>query len=356
MTRRGRSLTLTLGLVLLGGLLLVAYLMPVPYVRIRPGPVFNALGEVGGKPVVSIEGAETFDTDGSLDVTTVYEDGGPGSSLTLLQAFRGWLDPSMSVLPRELLYAPEDFDNQDAEREQREEGIVQMRSSEQAAVVAALRYVGEPVRPVVSIDSVIPDSPADGALKAGDAIVAVNGEPIRKAEQVRAVVSKATPGDTVTLLVNRDGERQAVEIETVPSTDDPERPMVGVIPTISYDSPVDVEISLADVGGPSAGLMFALSTVDKLTPDPLAAGRDIAGTGTINVGGRVGAIGGIAQKMVGARGEGAEVFLAPAANCSEVVGHVPDGLRVVRVQTLAGAIRALNRIEQGSDRVPSCAA
>jgi Lon-like protease len=330
--------------------------MPVPYVRLRPGPVFNALGEVGGEPVVTIDGAETFDTDGSLDVTTVYEDGGPGGSLTLLQAVRGWLDPTMTVIPRDLLYAPEAFDNKNAAEERQQEGVVQMRGSEQAAVVAALRFVDEPVKAVVSIDSVLPDSPSVDVLEAGDVIVSVDGVPIRKAQDVRAVVSKLEPGDTVTFKIERDGERQTVEIKTVPSTDDPDRPMVGIIPTISYDSPVDVSISLADVGGPSAGLMFALSTVDKLTPDSLTDGRTIAGTGTINVRGRVGAIGGIAQKMAGAREDGAEVFLAPSANCTEVVGHIPDGLQVLRVDSLSGAVRTLNKVERGSENLPTCAA
>jgi PDZ domain-containing protein len=354
-TRRGRSVTLAVGIGLLALLFLAAYLMPVPYVRLRPGPVFDALGEIDGQPVVSVEGARTYPTDGTLDVTTVYEEGGPGSSLSLLQAFQGWLDPAMTVVPRELLYADEDFDDEDAAEQQEQRGVVEMRTSEQSAVIAALKYVGKPVYPVVIVESTVPDSPADGVLEAGDTFVRVQGVRIREAEDVRAVVSEVEPGETVTMVIERSGERQTVEVETVPSTDDPERPMIGVVPTISYESPVDVSIVLADVGGPSAGLMFALSTVDKLTPDPLSGGRDVAGTGTITIRGRVGPIGGIIQKMAGAREDGADVFLAPADNCSEVVGHVPEGLQVIRVETLDGAVNALEDLADGKS-APTCAA
>jgi len=231
-----------------------------------------------------------------------------------------------------------------------------MQTSEQSAVVAALRYVGEPVNAIVVVDSTVPDTPAADVLEAGDEIVKVDGVRIGQALDVRDQVSQVSPGDPVTLEINRDGEAMTVQIETVESPDDPKRPMIGVIPTVSFDSPVDVQIVLANVGGPSAGLMFALSTVDKLTPGPLADGRAIAGTGTISVRGRVGPIGGIAQKMAGARADGAEVFLAPADNCSEVVGHIPNGLRVVRVATLAGAVKALERLASGQGSLPTCAA
>ena len=356
MTRRGRSATLAVGITLLGLLLLAAYLLPVPYVRLRPGPVFNALGEIGGNPVVSVEGARTYPTDGSLSVTTVYEEGGPGSTLTLLQAVRGWLDSTMTVVPRDLLYSPADFDNRDAAEQQQQQGVAQMQSSEQSAVVSALRYVGKPVHAVVVVDSTAPDTPASDVLQSGDEILTVQGVPIRRAEDVRAQVQKVSPGEPISMQIRRDGQSQTVSIDTVESPDDPSRPMIGVIPTISFDSPVDVSIVLADVGGPSAGLMFALSTVDKLTPGALADGRAVAGTGTIDIRGRVGAIGGIAQKMAGARADGADVFLAPADNCSEVVGHVPDGLRVVRVTTLAGAVKALEGLRNGQASLPTCAA
>jgi len=121
------------------------------------------------------------------------------------------------------------------------------------------------------------------------------------------------------------------------------------------DYPFSVEISLKDVGGPSAGLMFALGIVDKLTPGSLTGGKFIAGTGTIDDSGHVGAIGGIAQKMVGARRKGATVFLSPAGNCAQARDTVPDGLRLVRVKTLSDAVEALEDLKAGRvDEVPTC--
>jgi len=330
-------------------LLIVAYLLPVPYVRFRPGPVFNALGDVNGQAVITVEGARTYETSGSLDVTTVYEEGGPGSPLTLIQAFRGWLDPSMTVVPRELLY------DDDASAQQVEhEGVVQMQASEETAVVAALRYVGEPVHTDVVVESTIPDAPADGELQAGDVLLKVDGKRIHDATEVRDLVSAVEVGDDVDLVIKRGTQRQSLRLTTVESPDEKGRPVIGVLPTLTYRSPVKVDIKLADVGGPSAGLMFAMSVADKLTPGPLVGDRNVAGTGTMNVDGTIGAIGGIAQKMAGARSEGADFFLAPAENCSEVVGHVPDGLRVIRVETLADAVESVEMLDDANAALPTC--
>jgi PDZ domain-containing protein len=335
-------------------MLIVAYLLPVPYVRLRPGPVFNALGDVNGQAVVTVEGARTYETSGSLDVTTVYEEGGPGTPLTLIQAIRGWLDPSMTIVPRELFYPPELYSNDDGARQVQHEGVVQMQASEETAVVAALRYVGEPVHTDVVVESTIPDAPADGELQAGDVLVKVQGKRIHDATEVRELVSSVEVGDDVDLVIKRDGQRKNVRLTTMESPDEEGRPVIGVVPTISYRSPVKVDIKLADVGGPSAGLMFAMSVADKLTPGALVGELDVAGTGTMDVDGTVGAIGGIAQKMAGARSQGADFFLAPAENCSEVVGHVPDGLRVIRVETLDDAVESVKMLDDVNATLPAC--
>jgi len=353
-TRRGRTLTLAVGGSLAILLLIVGYLLPVPYVRMRPGPVFNALGEVAGEPVVTIEGARTYETPGVLDITTVVEDGSPGGRLTLFQAVRGWLDPSMRVIPRDMLYPPEDFDDEDASERLREQGVAQMKSSEQSAVVAALRHVGEPVTTIVVVGETLPDTPAAEVLEAGDVVVAVNGKRIGSPEGLRRVISDGEVGDQLRLRIERDGERESVQVKTIESTDKPIRPVIGVTPTITFESPVDVSIALANVGGPSAGLVFALAVVDKLTPESLIDDYPVAGTGEITPRGRVGAIGGIAQKMAGARADGAEVFLAPRANCSDVVGHVPDGLRVIAVKTLDEAVDSLENLNEPGASIPSC--
>jgi PDZ domain-containing protein len=123
-----------------------------------------------------------------------------------------------------------------------------------------------------------------------------------------------------------------------------------------FTFPFDVEISLEKVGGPSAGLMFSLGIIDTVTPGDLTGGKHIAGTGTISPDGLVGPIGGIEQKLQGARAGGATLFLAPAANCQEVAGRIPDGLQVVRVETLAEARDAVERAGNGQDTsgLPAC--
>ncbi|MGH3670280.1 MAG: S16 family serine protease, partial [Pseudonocardiaceae bacterium] len=117
--------------------------------------------------------------------------------------------------------------------------------------------------------------------------------------------------------------------------------------------PFTTTITLADVGGPSAGLMFALAIVDKLTPGALAGNIFVAGTGTIVPAGQVGSIGGIPLKMISAREAGATVFLVPAGNCAEAVQHVPAGLRLVRVNTLTDAVHALDQL-RGGQQPPHC--
>jgi len=132
--------------------------------------------------------------------------------------------------------------------------------------------------------------------------------------------------------------------------------LIGITLRTDYDFPIDVTIQLDNVGGPSAGMMFALGIIDTLTEGELNGGQNVAGTGTIDAAGTVGPIGGIRQKLYGARDAGAEFFLAPAANCDEVVGHVPDGLQVIRTATLDESLDALEVIADGGDldALPTC--
>ena len=349
-TRRARTTALILTLVALVATIAVAVSRPVPYVQLSPGPVYNALGDNQGEPVVSISGAKTYPTDGSLAITTVYEAGAPGSRLTLSQAVRGWLDPAVDVVPRDLLFPPDAFDGDDAGDAFQRQGAAQMAESEESAVAAALSYVGEPVTFEVIIDEVQPGAPAEGLLQPGDALIEINGTAVPDYRSVARVMSDVSPGDDVTIEVRRDDEVVTETVTTEANPDDAERAFLGVLLGVGFTSPVEVDLNLNNVGGPSAGLIFSLAIVDSLTPGQLAAGRDIAGTGTISQNGRVGPIGGIVQKMYGASEEGAEVFLAPRSNCAEVVGNEPDGLDVIAVRTLDEAVKAL----EGEGEIPRC--
>jgi PDZ domain-containing protein len=157
----------------------------------------------------------------------------------------------------------------------------------------------------------------------------------------------------VPVVLRRGGTKQTVSVTTTRSDDG--RTILGIEPKFTF--PFDVKIQIEDIGGPSAGTMFALGIIDKLTPGDLTGGQFVAGTGEISPDGTVGPIGGIAEKMVGAHDAGAHWFLAPADNCDEVVGRVPDGLRVVRISTLHDARLAVEKIGAGGDaasRLPTC--
>jgi Lon-like protease len=237
------------------------------------------------------------------------------------------------VIPRETVY-PEGVSEQEVQQRNAEE----MRLSQQNATTAALRYLGYELPSTIRVVRIVADTPAQGALKAGDRILAVDGKVITETQQVPDYVRARTPGDSVTFTVMRSGTERKITMKTITGPEG--QPLVGIAASAVYTYPFEVNIRLEDVGGPSAGLMFALGIIDRLTPGSLTKGRVIAGTGTIDDDGNVGSIGGIGEKLKGARGAGATLFLAPAENCQEITS-IPDGLRVVPVSTLTEAMKIL---------------
>jgi PDZ domain-containing protein len=342
-----RAATFGVAGILIVFLTALAALLPVPYVLLEPGPTSNTLGTEDGKPLIQIKGHQTYPTSGHLQLTTVGVLGGPGNKVDLVTALRGWLDRDVAVVPQEQVY-PDGETPEQVEEENAEE----MKLSQQNATTAALRQLGIPVTTQLVVESISKGSPALGKVKAGDEIVAVDGQTVTSPDQVRAIISKRKPGETVDLTVRRKGKQL---VETVGTTAGPQgQALVGLVPAVAYAYPFDVSISLEKVGGPSAGLMFALGIVDKLTPGELTGGKFIAGTGTIDPDGNVGPIGGIPQKMIAARDKGASMFLVPSGNCAEAVRAAPDGLRLVRAGTLDEAIHAIDAVRDGKGNVPTC--
>ncbi|WP_066938636.1 YlbL family protein [Microtetraspora fusca] len=342
-----RALTLLVAGFLTVILAVVAAWLPVPYVVLSPGPTENTIGEVEGKPVISISGHSTYPTDGKLSMVTVAYQGGPNNNIDLLTALRGWLDPTIAVVPEEMIFPKSSSPKQVEQQNTRE-----MTTSQEDATIAALRELKIAVPEVVTVMAVEKGLPADGKLQVGDEITAVNGDAVSDQNAVATAVRKATPGDQVRLTVKRKDTSSEVTLGTVKGEDGKAR--VGVTMGMRYQPPFKVDISVGDIGGPSAGLMFSLGIYDKLTPGSLTGGKSIAGTGTISLDGAVGPIGGIEQKMVGARKAGATIFLTPARNCAQAVRAVPDGLRLVKVETLDGAIKALDALRTGTGDVPAC--
>ena len=334
-----RTLTLLLASVLSVVLSAGAVSARVPYVALGPGPTYDTLGEVDGEPLLQIEGRPTFPTDGRLDLTTV----GVQPRLTLLEALDGWLDRDRAVVPREVVYPPGKTD-EEVDRETAE----QMAASQNSAVSAAARQLGFRTADVL-VEGVAAGAPADGRLREGDVLRTVDGRPLRDAADLRSAVASGEVGDVVRVGFERDGRSSAVELRTEASEDDGEaRPVIGVVTREkAVDAPFEVEITLEDVGGPSAGLMFALGILDKLGEPSLTGGQYIAGTGEITAQGQVGPIGGIAQKLVAAKAKGVDAFLVPAGNCAEAVLSAPDGLPLVEVGTLSQALTALGELREG---------
>lgn len=325
-------------------------MLPVPYVVLQPGPTTNTLGGTKGEPLIQVEGRRTYAARGHLDLTTVAVFGGPDDPVDLLTALRGWLDRTVAVVPEDA-YFPTDKSPGEVERETAR----QMRQSQDNATAAALRQLGIEVTTTVVVGSITGDTPADGRLQQGDVVVAVDGEPVRTESAVRRLIAARQPGDPVVITVVRDGERMRLRLRTVPFPEDPGHPIVGFTPRTMHEFPFEVRIRLHQVGGPSAGLMFALGIVEKLTPGDLTDGAYVAGTGAIDDRGRVQPIGGIQQKLVAARRAGATTFLTPADNCGEAVAARPEGLRLVRVATLDDALQALDAIKTSRGNVPTCA-
>jgi len=349
MSRRTGSL-LVAGL-LLFALCVVAWLRPVPYVAMRPGPVENTLGEVGGHEVVEIRGERTFPTPGQLDLTTVSVTA-PTAALTLGDALVAWFDPQRALVPRDLYYPPQ----QSVEEAERESAVA-MSSSQDAAIVSALRELKYRIPFSVEVHSVTKAGPAAGHLEAGDLITEVNGRPVKEAMQVSNLLQQVKPGSVATFTVQRDGKTTTVQSPTMESPDQPGETMVGITVADDPRLPFHISIELGDrIGGPSAGLMFSLAIVDKLTPGALTGGQHVAGTGTIGFDGRVGPIGGIGQKLAGAEDAGASVFMVPSANCGEAVHAGVEGITMVRVRTLGSAVDALHELADDPDAaVPTCA-
>ncbi|MEU7565702.1 PDZ domain-containing protein [Streptomyces fradiae] len=356
-----RTATLLAATLSLIALLCAGVLIPVPYSEMSPGPTVNTLGDSGGEPVLSISGHETYPTSGHLNMTTVRVTGAE-YRMNLAEAVAGWLSDDSVVVPHDTLYP-----DGKTEEQSTQENAEEFSQSQESARVAALRQLGLPVATRVVVSSVQKGSPAEGRLHAGDVIKAVDGVPVREPKDVAAVVSKRKPGAPVDFTIVPAKDAAAAEkagreptadgkvTVTTRRADDGDRAIVGIQAGTDHTFPFRIDIRLEDVGGPSAGLMFALGIVDKLTPGALTGGRFVAGTGTIDENGKVGPIGGIEMKLVGAREAGAAYFLTPAANCPAAAEQIPEGLTLIKVETIADAVKSLDKVREGDTAaLPAC--
>ena len=325
--------------------LIVAIALPVPYVALTPGPTLNTLGSVSGQQLIQIKGHRVFPATGHLNMVTVRYLGGPGTNFNVFAALGSWLTPQDAVVPESEIFTPGQTTQQVLQQDTEE-----MVSSQQTATAAALCQLNISFTTVDTVQKAVRGMPAYGVLHSGDVIRAVNGTPVNCRHDAAALIRAGKPAAPVELTIARGGKTQQVRLRTADAAGQAE---VGVEVAESFSFPFTVKIDIGSIGGPSAGLMFALGIIDKLTGANLTRGRFIAGTGEIEADGTVDPIGGIQQKMAGARAAGATVFLTPAANCPDASGAIPAGLRVIKVSSLAGAIGDLHAIARGQP-VPSC--
>lgn len=332
--------------------------IPAPYVLEMPGPVYDTLSSVedteGNEiPLISIEDAPTYPTGGTLKLLTVYVAGSPGDNPSWLDVIGAWFRPDYAVLPMDLIYPPGSTHDGEVEA-----AALQMANSQQEAIAAALTSLDIEFESSIVVEGAMSGYPADGLVEPKDVIESANGIPVANVSDLRAIIKAEGVGGEVVLGIRRGASTLDVAVDIVASENDGTTPVVGVYTTGSYVFPFDVSIELSDVGGSSAGMMFALGIIDELTPGQLNGGEDVAGTGEITALGDVGVIGGIVQKAYAARDSGARWLLVPEGNCADLYGHVPDGIREIPVTTLDEALSALSVIAQGTDtdRLPRCTA
>lgn len=344
-------------------LLCAGVFIKVPYAEMSPGPTVNTLGDHDGEPVLQISGRKTYPTTGHLNMTTVRVTSAD-YNMNLVEAVYGWLAHDNKVVPHDTLYP-----DGKTEEQSTQENAEEFSQSQEAAKVAALKELDIPVKSWVIVSTVLKGSPAEGRLHAGDVIKAVDGTAVKAPDDVAKLVTKHKPGEKVVFTIVPVKDQAAAEKEhttatttkditiTTARSDDKgsDRAIVGISAGTDHTYPFTIDIKLADVGGPSAGLMFALGIVDTLTPGNLTGGKFVAGTGTISDAGKVGPIGGIEMKTVGARDKGAQYFLTPKDNCAAAAKDTPSGLTLVKVDTIDDAMNALKDISAGrTSDLPKC--
>jgi len=326
------------GVVVLIGLVFALNFYQLPVVALSPGPMEDVLARL------KVEGSRVYDSEGKLYLTSV----GIDDNVRFYEALLDMANRDVQLVPRAQLY-PEEQDSAEIDKE----NVALMDRSKETATVVALRQVGYKIEPSgVEVTEVVAGAPADGKLRAGDEILAADGHLVDSTDEVRKAITGHKPGERVAFRVERGKGEKNVSVEVQEVED---QPRVGILLRDLFpDLPVKVTIQTQNnIGGPSAGLMFTLSIIDKLTSQDLTGGRRIAGTGEIALDGSVLPVGGVGEKLIAVHRLGVTTFLIPAENCAGVKGQVPDGLRLVKVSKVDDALRFL-RDPKAAASAPGC--
>lgn len=314
---------------------------PAPFAIAQAGPTYDTLAAYDGTSVIGIDGLPTYESTGELRLTTVSFSRGGSRTFTLGQVIGAYFSENRTVRPEEDIFGTPEQQQREAEESQ-EMWVI----SQESATVAAIEALGEVVPTTLTVAEITDASGALGVLEDGDVLVAIDGEEFLSYNDLTTQLERRRPGDEPTFTVLRGSQELELTFPLIAYDDDPDSARMGIYVLPTFDLPITVNVGIAEVSGPSAGLMFALAIMDKLTPADELNGARVAGTGAIDIDGQVSPIGGIDHKMDGAAAAGATAFLAPIENCQDVVGHVPPGLDVYAVDTLVDAYAAIVSIGQ----------
>lgn len=322
--------------------LLLALVTPLPYVLFRPGNPENVLKSMIKVPSeFSAIDQENFDQSGRLYMTSILVTN-PDSRIFALELIRAWIRSDEIIVPRESIF-PKDQDPKEIKAQEAQ----QMVNSQERAIYSALTYLGYKIPTKVIVTGTLKASKARKILLPGDEIVKINGAEIFTSDEIISLIRKKSVGEKITVEVNRKG--QILELPAIELIQNSAGAAVGVFLKMEFAFPLDIDIAIEDVGGPSAGMIFALGIIEKLSAEDFLRGRKVAGTGSINLQGEIGAIGGIDSKLIGAGRKGATLFLAPAANCKDIT-QIPEGVQVLAVRSLSEAVELLRTADPAKAR------
>jgi PDZ domain-containing protein len=319
----------------------------IPYYAFAPGSAVDT------SQLVTVDDDHVHTPDGSILLTTISL-----GKVTLFEALKGWLDPAVDVVTERYVVGDRDID----EAQLREENLRAMAESKQKAIGVAFEALGVDAITGAGAEvvEIVPDSPAAAVLEVGDTIIAIDGNEIALDAEAVEDIGGRSPGDEATLRVrDADGAERDVTVTFVPRPGEERRAYLGVALTtkdLRFDFPFDVDVQSERIGGPSAGLAFTLEVIDQLTPGELTGGRQVATTGTIELDGSVGEVGGVAQKTMAVRESGADLFIVPSGELEVARRFAGDDLDVVAADTLDEALAALAEVGGNGLALPNLGA
>ena len=351
---RRRWLWVVIPLAVLAAAIIASVTVKLPYYAIAPGSAREV------NDLIQPPKDQRYPPRGRVFLTTVSL-----HRVTPLEGLYGWLRGDIDVVPQEQILPPSTKPSQ-----LQEANFQAMDESKQVAAVVALRRLGYQVAEDgegAGVQQVIPRSPADGKIKTGEVITALDGKPVQLSDDVVSVLGQRQPGDVLRFEIDRGNgtprRTEEVRLGAAPADRSRCRPVeqgatvepgsIGCLGVrlqtkgLKFDFPFVVNVDSAGIGGPSAGLAFTLGILDALRPGELTGGRGVAVTGTISLDGTVGPVGGVVQKTAAVKAAGIGLFLVPADEYELARAHAGKKLKVVKVDTLADALRALG--EQGGD-------